>query len=366
VTARDTAGAAGSVSFSWTISASSPIVVTNPGAQTGYVGVNEFLAMDATGGTPPYTWSAVRLPPGMTITASTGNIRGVPDVAGTYNVRVTATDDFGTTGSTSFAYTINSGPFTVTNPGNQTGAVGITDTVNVGARGGTGPYIWKATGLPPGFGGITSNGVIRGTPTTAGTYSVTVTATDAVGPTGTVSFSWYISPMQIADPGTQQWEVGITVNLQMQLLAEGSPPYTWSANNLPKDVTISATTGLISGMPTGSTGGRQTTVSVTDSTGVTAAVTFTQQVAHEPQIMGGVGSPTLVVGQAYRRQMNESDYGWDPYTWSATGLPPGFSISADGLISGTATTAGTYAVTVVLTDGVGGTDSSSGTWTVNP
>ncbi|GGU39330.1 S8 family peptidase [Lentzea flava] len=56
--------------------------------------------------------------------------------------------------------------------------------------------------------------------------------------------------------------------------------------------------------------------------------------------------------------------GTAPYTWSATGLPTGLSISSSGLISGTATAAGTYNVTATATATAGGSGSTSFTWTV--
>ncbi|WP_344469899.1 putative Ig domain-containing protein, partial [Kitasatospora kazusensis] len=52
-------------------------------------------------------------------------------------------------------------------------------------------------------------------------------------------------------------------------------------------------------------------------------------------------------------------------TYSATGLPTGLSISSNGLISGTASTAGTYSVTVKATDTTGANGSASFTWTVS-
>jgi hypothetical protein len=44
-----------------------------------------------------------------------------------------------------------------------------------------------------------------------------------------------------------------------------------------------------------------------------------------------------------------------PYTWSATGLPDGMTMSSGGILSGTPTTSGTYDSTVILTDYVGKT-----------
>jgi prepilin-type N-terminal cleavage/methylation domain-containing protein len=58
--------------------------------------------------------------------------------------------------------------------------------------------------------------------------------------------------------------------------------------------------------------------------------------------------------------------GAPPLTWSATGLPPGLVIDSSGLVTGTPTTAGAYAVVVRATDANALTGSAGFTWTVNP
>ena len=51
---------------------------------------------------------------------------------------------------------------------------------------------YSAAGLPPGLSISSSTGLISGTPTTAGTSTVTVTATDGTGASGSATFTWTI------------------------------------------------------------------------------------------------------------------------------------------------------------------------------
>lgn len=81
----------------------------------------------------------------------------------------------------------------VTNPGSQTSTVGTYDSATTGATGGSSPYTFSATGLPAGLTISSSTGTISGTPTTAGTSTVTVTVRDSAGRTASASFTWTVS-----------------------------------------------------------------------------------------------------------------------------------------------------------------------------
>ncbi|MET8947771.1 putative Ig domain-containing protein [Streptomyces sp. NPDC004542] len=78
------------------------------------------------------------------------------------------------------------------------------------------------------------------------------------------------------------------------------------------------------------------------------------------------GSQSTTTGSSVSLQISASDSAGATLTYSASGLPTGLSVnSSSGLISGTASTAGTYSTTVTATDSTGASGSASFTWTVS-
>jgi serine protease len=201
--ANDGAGGAGTCEASHAIVTNpggNTVTVTNPGSQTGTVGTAVSLQIHATDSASgqTLTYSATGLPAGLSINSSTGLISGTPTTAGTSSVTVTAKDTTNASGSASFTWTINpagGNTVTVTNPGNQTGTVGTAVSLQIhatdSASGQTLTY--SATGLPTGLSINSSTGLISGTPSAAGTFSVTVTAKDTTNASGSASFTWTIS-----------------------------------------------------------------------------------------------------------------------------------------------------------------------------
>jgi subtilase family serine protease len=83
---------------------------------------------------------------------------------------------------------------TVTSPGNEATAVGTAASLQIhatdSAAGQTLTY--AAAGLPTGLSVNSATGLISGTPTAAGTFTVTVTAKDTTGAIGSASFTWTV------------------------------------------------------------------------------------------------------------------------------------------------------------------------------
>jgi hypothetical protein len=161
--------------------------------------------------------------------------------------------------------------------------------------------------------------------------------------------------------GAQTAQTSQAVSLQLAA-AGGSAPLTWSGTNIPDGLTISPN-GLISGTPT-RTGTYIVTATVVDAFGLSDTVSFTWTVVAPLQVTNP-GNQTTADGAAVNLGLTSSG-GLAPLTWSASGLPAGLTInSSTGTISGTATAAGTYAVTVKVVDKRGASQSAGFGWTVS-
>jgi large repetitive protein len=192
--------------LTWTVNAASPPpnqppVVTSPGNQASTV--NDTISLSISASDPDgnaLSYSATGLPAGLSINPTTGVITGVVTVAGSTSVTVIVTDNGSPvlSSSVSFQWTVNpppNQPPTVASPGDQVTAVGASVTLAITASDPNGNTLsYSATGLPAGLVIDPIAGVITGSPTTAGTGSVTVTATDNGVPplSGSATFNWTV------------------------------------------------------------------------------------------------------------------------------------------------------------------------------
>ena len=114
---------------------------------------------------------------------------------------------------------------TLTSPGNQSTAVSTAVNLQISGTDSAGAALsYSASGLPTGL-SISRAGLISGTPTTAGTYSVTVSATDTTGATGSASFTWTVTSGGGTCTGLTAWSA-TTSYVPGNVISYGGDKYT--------------------------------------------------------------------------------------------------------------------------------------------
>jgi hypothetical protein len=235
-------------------------------------------ALNATGGTGPYTWAVTTgtLPTGLTLSGS-GMVSGIPTTAGTFSFTVTVTDAATPTHHTaaaSLSITVNP-QLAITNPGQMTdgelGAVYPTKALLV--TGGVGPFNWVInSGSLPGNLNLSSSGSVSGTispAATLGNSNFTAKVTDSQGnvaTSGTITLK--VDPaLMITPPTFPTGVVGVSYPAQTFTASGGSGAgyaFALASGSLPTPLILGANGMIASGMPT--TAGTYTfTVKVTDS-----------------------------------------------------------------------------------------------------
>src|SRR5437870_766834 len=226
----------------------------------------------------------------------------------------------------------------ITSPTTATGQVGVAFSYQITAS--NGPIIsYNATGLPAGLSVNTSTGLISGTPTTAGTYSVTISATNSSG-TGSATLTLTIKPPPpvITSATTASGTVGTAFSYQ---ITATNNPTSYNATGLPAGLTVKTSTGLISGNPT-TAGIYGVTISATN--------------------VGGTGTATLIItiGPFTAAGTVNVPFSYQipatgtPASYDATGLPGGLTVNTTtGVISGTTTAVGAFSVTISAIYGTG-------------
>ncbi len=368
-------GIVGITTFTWSVNDTTPPAITNPGTQNNNEGDSVKFQITATDAD---SFSATGLPTGLSIDSTTGLITGTIGsyAAGSYSSTVTATDN-GFSSSVKFTWNVadTTAP-SFTNPGTQNNNEGdlISDVETTPVDADPGSITDVVNGqhtLPTGLTIDPTTGKISGTidPRAAGTYTVTISATDG-SITGSTTFTWNVAdttPPGFTNPGTQNNNESDKVSLATNPVDADSGSITDVVNGvhtLPPGLTINATTGEITGtINKYGTGAYNVTISATDGTGNVGTIIFTWNVADTtPPALTNPGTQNSNEGDNITFQMRATD----AESFSATGLPTGLSIDpTTGLISGTIDPygAGTYQVTVTANDDLLATKTSF-TWNV--
>jgi len=195
-------GSSATVDGTYTVTVISPTLTLTPAAgalPAGTGGTAYAQTFVASGGAAPYTYALVSgaLPAGLSL-GSNGTLSGTPTVGGNFTFSVRASDSTaGTAATVTQAYTLSISTPTITvNPPTLPGAIYAVPYNHVlNAVGGTQPYTFAITSgaLPAGV-SLSGAGTISGAPTATGSFAFTVTATDALGFTGTRSYTIQSAP----------------------------------------------------------------------------------------------------------------------------------------------------------------------------
>jgi uncharacterized protein (TIGR03437 family) len=248
--------------------------ITTSGLPVGSTTSPYSASVAATGGTGPYTFSAMGLPGGLSISAA-GAISGTTKATGTFTVVIQVASG-GLSTSSSFQLIISPAatqPLVVTSATLPAGTVSVPYSSPTGlqASGGVPPYTWSPFGgvLPVGM-SLSGSGDLQGTPSLAATYGFTAQVTDSTGARATGTFSLVVSPPALTFTlGT--FPTGVVASeYPLQILstsvAGGQSPYTYALTTGPLPGGLVLSGQEISGTPTAS-GTFPFVITVTDAAG---------------------------------------------------------------------------------------------------
>lgn len=184
------------------------------------------------------------LPPGLSL--GSGTVSGNPILAGTYYFSIRATLPDGSYSQRSYSLTVTELVlgniqliFCVGSPYSAT--ISLTPSE---------PATWTSVGgaLPGGLTLDSATGVISGTPTGSGTFSVTIRATLENGCSGEKTYLMHAVEISAAFPTAEE---GDAYSESVTVIGYSDPViYSISAGALPPGLTIDASTGIVSGVPT--------------------------------------------------------------------------------------------------------------------
>ena len=238
------AGGTGTATLTLTVNPPPP-VITSPLTATATVG--QLFNYQITATNSPTSFNATGLPTGLTVDTGTGLITGTPSVVGMSSVTLSATNAGGT-GTAVLALTTNLAPPVITSSLSPTGTVGQSFSYQITAT--NSPTSYGATGLPAPLTVNTSTGLISGTPSAAGTFPITLSATNSGGTgsaTATLTIAGPSAPVFFS-PTSATATVGLDFSYQPE--ATGALTFSVDESTLPPGLTFNPTIVALVGKPT--------------------------------------------------------------------------------------------------------------------
>ncbi len=286
---EDSVGNTASLQYGINISYVAPLVISTASLPAGSHSVPYNAAVQAAGGTPPYTWSITSgvLPSGLNFQPGTpaALISGAPTTLGTWNFVVEVRDSQAVTAVQPLSIQVGAGQFGIANsPVLPIAVDGYDYVVKLHVVNSTSAtHSWQVTGgtIPPGLGvwdGFGSVGLLSGVPTLPGNYTFTVSVT-GTSVSAQATFSVEVRPKlgQLTVATQYLGECSQQFQLRTQLYAVGGTGtgYLWSvapSSTLPNGLLLN--NGVLIGRPT-LPGPHTFTLQVTDSAMTVATREYT-------------------------------------------------------------------------------------------
>ena len=332
--------------------------ITSASSASSIVGTAFSFTVTTTGAPTPALTETGALPAGITFT---DNGNGTATIAGTatsgsggsYPITIMASNGVGSDATQSFTLTNDEAP-TITSADTATFSTGVAGTYDITTTGYPAPSLTEAGTLPTGL-SFTDNGngtgTIAGTAAagTAGTYPVTISATNASGSTATLDLSITVNtsgPPAITSAASADFTLNAAGSVAITTTGSPTPAIT-ETGTLPAGLTFTDNgngTATLAGTPT-ATG--TATITITASNGISpdATQSFTVVVGQAPAFTSAAMA-TATVGSAFSFPVTTSGYPAPSFGWD--NVPPGLTFTDNGngtaTLSGTPTTAGTYAM----------------------
>ena len=353
------------------ISITGPATIT--GEQNVLIGAANYTV---SGGAPTNSISlSGSLPAGLNFStgANSATISGMPTApAANLSVAVQVTDTAG--GSASQPVTINIvPPPSVSTSSLPNGEVTVPyPSTPLVATGGAPPYTWAITAGTPPAGINLTNGVLGGTPTAAGSPSLTFQVTDSNAQTATATLTLTVVAAPTITTGSTlpQTEVGASYSQPLAATGGSGGGYSFAlaSGTLPGGLSLSS--GSITGTPTTAVSSDAFSIKVTDSAGGFSTQNFTLTVIAGPTISTGPTLPQGEINSPYQAGIMLTATGGSNagFTWSIVSgaLPTGMNLNSAGAITGTPTASGPFSFTAKVTDSGGGSATQVFSLTIVP
>ncbi|MEV0946119.1 YncE family protein, partial [Rhodococcus sp. NPDC049939] len=202
--------------------------------------------------------------------------------------------------------------------------------------------------LPDGL-TLGADGVLAGTPTAGERFEFAITASNGIGQDSTLPVALDINNVSALTGTPPAGTVGQPYEYAFTITGYPAPDVTVTAGTLPDGLTLGAD-GVLSGTPTG-TGQFAFTITARNGIGDDATLPVVLEITESPALTGA--PPAGTVGQPYHHSFTLTGYPAPDVTVTAGALPDGLTLSGQGVLSGTPTSAGMYSFTVTASNGFG-------------